>query len=186
MVAPKNIVESYRELSPDIRESLISYWRNQMNEHIGTALEDFCRGWILMIDGDRSGADAALQRVLASADSAIVAQAQTVLALLHEDEPGAPDYYALAASDQSATFAMYAQAIRLREDGRLHDAEALLRGALDHADEGDEAGIPVIVGECVNVLLALDRRDDAITMLQDAIEKQPYDLTLRRRLMELR
>ncbi|HJQ38934.1 MAG TPA: tetratricopeptide repeat protein [Thermoanaerobaculia bacterium] len=186
MVAPKNIVDSYRDLPAETREAIGAYWRNQMAQHAGTPWEDFCRAWSLMIDGDAQGAEAALTRVAASSDAKAVAQARTTLALLNEeDERRASEEYEQAAAHPSATFAMYKRAERLRLENKPGEAEALLKQALARADDGDVPGVQFLAAEYVLLLLALGRREDARELLRQVIEKYPNDLALRRKLKQI-
>lgn len=185
MVAPRNIVDSYRHLPAETREAIGAYWRNQITQHAGTPWEDLSRAWALMIEGDEAAADVALRRVIDSSDAKAVAQARTAMALLHEGKEGAADDYAKAAAEPSATFAMYKQAETLRRENKLEEAEALLRGALDHIDDGDIVGLQFIASEYVLALLALGRLDEAIAVVRELIEKYPNDLALRRKLQEL-
>ena len=103
MVTPKNIVESFRDLPPETREAMWSFWQNLMTQHAGTPWEDLSSVWASMFAGDVEGAETALRRVIESNDKGAVAQAHSALALLYEeDKERASAGYARAATDASA------------------------------------------------------------------------------------
>lgn len=185
MVAPKSIVESYRDLPEDAREAIGLFWRTLMMQNAGTPWENLCHAWVLMIDGDAAGAEIALHRVIEADDVTAAAQARTALALLHEGDEAASYEYERAAVDPSATFAKYKHAERLIHECRYHEAEAVLRAALEHADAGDIPGLQFIVGEYIHVLVELGRRDEAVDLLTEMARKYPDDLAFRRQLAEI-